>query len=137
MSSASPTIAIIGAGLTGLTAAYRLSQRGYAVKVFEQSPQTGGAIRTLRENGYVIEGGPNSLQLGASAVRQLIKDLGLEADLQIANAVAKKRFIVRGGKFVPVPMSALSFSARPYFPFGRNAQFSLKCSATRGCVRLM
>ena len=82
MSSASPTIAIIGAGLTGLTAAYRLSQRGYAVEVFEQSPQTGGAIRTLRENGYVIEGGPNSLQLGASEVRQLIKDLGLEADRQ-------------------------------------------------------
>ena len=117
MSSASPTIAIIGAGLTGLTAAYRLSQRGYAVEVLEQSPQTGGAIRTLRENGYVIEGGPNSLQLGASEVRQLIKDLGLEADLQIANAVAKKRFIVRGGKFVPVPMSPLSFFRTPLFSF--------------------
>ena len=117
MPHTSPTIAVIGAGITGLTAAYRLSERGYAVKVFEQSAQTGGAIRTFSENGYVIEGGPNSLQLGASEVRQLIKEVGLEPDLQIANAASKKRFIVRGGKFVPVPMSPLSFFRTPLFSF--------------------
>ena len=113
-----PTIAIIGAGITGLTAAYRLHERGLAVKVFERAPQTGGAIRTIRENGYLIEGGTNSLQLGANEVRQLIKDVGLEPEMLTANPVAKKRFIVRGGKFLPVPMGPGSFFSTPLFSFG-------------------
>lgn len=72
---------------------------------------------TFRENGYLIEGGPNSLQLGATEVRQLIKDLGLEADMQTANPVAKKRFIVRGGKFLPVPSSPPAFFKTSLFSF--------------------
>ena len=113
----STTVAVIGAGITGLTAAYRLQERGFAVKVLERAPQTGGAIKTIRENGYIIEGGPNSLQLGALEVRQLIKDVGLEPDLQVANPAAKKRFIVRGGKFLPVPASPGSFFGTSLFSF--------------------
>ncbi len=115
--SSAPTIAIIGAGITGLTAAFRLQQRGLAVKVFERSAQTGGAIRTIRENGYLIEGGPNSLQLGANEVRQLIKDVGLEPEMLTAGATAKKRFIVRGGRFLPVPMGPGSFFSTGLFSF--------------------
>jgi len=130
--SSAPSIAVIGAGITGLTAAYRLHERGFAVKVFEKSPQVGGAIRTFRENGYLIEGGPNSLQLGATEVKQLIRDIGLDADMQIANAVAKKRFIVRGGKFLPVPMSPGSFFSTKLFCFGTKcAIFSEMLSRPR------
>lgn len=108
---------MIGAGITGLTAAYRLHERGLAVRVFERTAETGGAIKTFHENGYVIEGGPNSLQLGATEVRQLIKDIGLEPDLLVASPAAKKRFIVRHGKFLPVPMSPSSFLSTPLFSF--------------------
>jgi oxygen-dependent protoporphyrinogen oxidase len=87
------------------------------VRVFERAPQAGGSIRTFRENGYLIEGGPNSLQLGATEVRQLVKDLGLEPVMQTASAVAKKRFIVRGGRFLPVPMSPGTFFSTPLFSF--------------------
>lgn len=119
--SASPTLAVIGAGITGLTAAYRLQQRGFQVKVFERAPQPGGAIRSIRENGYLIEGGPNSLMLGTNEVRQLIKDVGLEPLMQTANAMAKKRYIVRGGRFLPVPMSPGSFFSSPLFAFRTKA----------------
>jgi oxygen-dependent protoporphyrinogen oxidase len=112
-----PSIAIIGAGITGLTAAYRLHERGLKVKVLERAPQAGGAIRSIRENGYLIEAGPNSLQLGANEVRQLIKDVGLESSLLTAGTVAKKRFIARGGGFMPVPMSPGSFFATNLFSF--------------------
>ncbi len=119
--SSLPTVAVIGAGITGLTAAFRLHQRGFAVKVFEQAAHPGGSIRTYREAGYLIEGGPNTLQLGASEVKQLIKDIGLEPAMQVAGATAKKRFIVRGGKFVPVPMGPGSFFSTPLFSFRTKA----------------
>jgi oxygen-dependent protoporphyrinogen oxidase len=116
-----PSVAIIGAGITGLTAAFRLHQRGFAVKVFEQAPQPGGSIRTIREAGYLIEGGPNTLMLGALEAKQLIRDIGLEPVMQVANRVAKKRFICRNGKFLPVPMGPGSFFSTKLFSFRTKA----------------
>ena len=116
MSSSAPkSIAIVGAGITGLTAAFRLHQRGFRVQVFEQAARTGGSINTIAENGYLIEAGPNSLQYGAPELKQLVKDLGLEPELVPANPLAKRRFLVRGGKFVPVPASPGSFIGTPLF----------------------
>ena len=107
------SIAIIGAGITGLTAAYRLHQRGFRVQVFEQAARTGGSIQTISESGYLIESGPNSLQYGAPELKQLVKDLSLESEIVQANPLAKHRFLVRGGKFVPVPSSPGSFLRTP------------------------
>lgn len=109
------TVAVIGAGITGLTAAFRLHQRGLKVKVFERSARAGGAIRTLREGGWLAEAGPSSLMFGAPELKQLVQDLGLEPRMLTANPAAKKRFIVCGGKFVPVPMSPVSFLSTPLF----------------------
>jgi protoporphyrinogen/coproporphyrinogen III oxidase len=50
-------VAIIGAGLTGLTAAYRLKQRGHRVVVYEAGERIGGAIKSVRRDGYLAEGG--------------------------------------------------------------------------------
>ncbi|MBA4138807.1 MAG: protoporphyrinogen oxidase [Opitutus sp.] len=117
------SVAIIGAGIAGLTAAYRLHERGFRVKVFERSGQAGGAIRTIREDGWLIECGPNSVQYGSPELKKLISDLGLETDLQIANPAAKKRFIVRNGWFMPVPMEPGQFFNTPLF--GARTKLSL------------
>lgn len=109
------SVAIIGAGIAGLTAAYRLHERGFRVKVFERAAQAGGAIRSVREGGWLIECGPNSVQFGAPELKKLVADIGLESELQIANSLAQKRFIVRGGRFVPVPMGPGSFLTTPIF----------------------
>lgn len=132
--SSGKSVAIIGAGLTGLTAAFRLHQQGCRVTVFERAPHAGGSVQTFRENGYLIEGGPNSLQYGAPELKQLVKDLGLESELVTANAVAKKRFIVRGGKFVPVPSSPGSFFGTSLF--GARTKFAISTELlTRPRVR--
>ncbi len=124
MSSSTPkSVAVIGAGITGLTAAFRLHQRGFRVQVFEQAARTGGSIQTINEKGYLIEAGPNSLQYGAPELKQLIKDLGLETELVQANPLAKRRFLVRGGKFVPVPASPGSFLSTSLF--GARTKFSI------------
>jgi len=54
-------VAIIGAGITGLTAAFSLARRGVPVSVYEASGRVGGVIRSSRERGYLVEWGPNTL----------------------------------------------------------------------------
>ena len=56
-----PSVAIVGGGITGLTAAFRLRQRNIAVTVYEAGDRVGGVIRSLRQDGYLAEFGPNSI----------------------------------------------------------------------------
>ncbi len=112
------TIAILGAGITGLTAAYRLVQRGHIVRVFEASSRVGGAIRTEITDGWLIEGGPNSILAGDPALAALIEDAGLSAVRVAARPEAKNRYIVRGGKALAAPTSPPSLLGSPLFSMG-------------------
>lgn len=115
MSAATSThVAIVGAGITGLTAAFRLTQRGCRVTVFEKGAQPGGCLRSTAEDGWLFEAGPNSLQCGKD-VKQLVADLGLEGELLPAAPAAKRRFLVRGGRFVAVPSSPPALIKSPLF----------------------
>ena len=77
----SKSIAVIGAGITGLTAAFRLTQRGHRVRLFEATTRIGGVIRTERSDGWLIECGPNSLLSDDHVVSRLIADLGIGSEL--------------------------------------------------------
>jgi oxygen-dependent protoporphyrinogen oxidase len=98
-------VAVIGGGIAGLTAAYRLKQRGVRVVVYEATDRVGGAIRTERRDGYLAELGPNSLASPGPAVRALFAELGLEGSLVVASPEATGRYVVRKGKLVALPMS--------------------------------
>jgi len=102
-------VAIVGGGIAGLTAAYRLKQRGVRVVVYEASERVGGATRTRRSDGYIAELGPNSLSTPSPAVRTLITELGLEPSLVAASPAAKKRYVVRKNRLLPLPMSPQDF----------------------------
>jgi oxygen-dependent protoporphyrinogen oxidase len=118
MSSAPKSIAVLGAGITGLTAAYRLIQRGHRVRLFESSSRVGGAIRTEHRDDWLIEAGPNSMLAGNPAVAALIDELGLRPDVVPANPAAKKRYLVRRGKPVAAPLSPPAFLTSSLFSFG-------------------
>jgi oxygen-dependent protoporphyrinogen oxidase len=98
------SIAIVGAGITGLTAAYRLKQRGSRVVLYEASDRIGGVIKSERRNGYLAELGPNSLA-PTPGVATLLAELGLESRRVAALSEADARYIVRRGRLVRVPMS--------------------------------
>lgn len=119
---AAKRVAIVGAGLTGLTAAFRLHRQGHQVTLFERGTQPGGSVRTIRENGWLIEAGPNSLQYGAPELKAVVEELDLEPSLLTAGPAGKKRFIVRDGKLVPVPAGPGAFSRTPLFSFGTKVR---------------
>jgi oxygen-dependent protoporphyrinogen oxidase len=121
-SAAAKSIAVLGAGATGLTAAYRLAQRGHHVRVFEASDRVGGAVRTEIVNGWLIEGGPNSLLSGEPALATLIEELGLTPELMAADPAAKNRYIVRGGRPVAAPASPPTLFSSPLFSFGAKVR---------------
>ncbi|MEN7973853.1 MAG: protoporphyrinogen oxidase [Verrucomicrobiota bacterium] len=102
-------VAIIGAGITGLTAAFELKQRGVDCTVFEASDRVGGCIQTIRENGFLVECGPNSVLDTHPDLGKLIARLGLESNKLPANSAAQNRFIVRDGKPVALPTSPSAF----------------------------
>lgn len=111
-------IAVVGAGITGLTAAHDLAKAGHRVTVFEARKEAGGAIRSQHhDGGWLVEAGPNSLMLRDRSLDALFTELGLEPELQLANPAAAKRFIVRGGRPIALPSGPLGAVFTPIFNF--------------------
>jgi len=90
-------VAVIGGGISGLTTAYLLKRKGFAVSVFEGSDTIGGNVQTIERDGYTIEQGPNSL-LRSPRLVELVKALKLEDKVLPAAESAQKRYILSGGK---------------------------------------
>lgn len=109
MTPPTDSIAIVGAGITGLTAAFRLRQRGTPVTVYEASDRPGGVIRSVRKDGYLAEFGPNSVLDISPVIRALIADLGLESRRMYSDPGAENRYLVRWRKPVQMPMSPPGF----------------------------
>ena len=107
-------IAVVGGGITGLTAAWQLHVQGHLVTLFEQSDRLGGAVSTTSQDGWLFENGPNSL-LESPQFDTLVAGLGLEAECRYAAPAAKNRYLVRGGRLVPVPMAPHKLLATPLF----------------------
>lgn len=89
---------ILGAGPAGLAVAHALAKNGAKIKVIEPAARPGGAIRTLREDGWLVETGPNTLQLDGDADLALLESYGLGSVLQQADQASAQRFILSKGK---------------------------------------
>ncbi|HUL52495.1 MAG TPA: protoporphyrinogen oxidase [Opitutaceae bacterium] len=111
---AQKSIAIVGGGVTGLTTAWRLHARGFRVTVFETADRFGGAVTTSARDGWLIECGPNSL-LESPEFDRLVADLGLSGERIYAGPAAKNRYLMRGGRLLPVPMAPHRLLATPLF----------------------
>jgi protoporphyrinogen/coproporphyrinogen III oxidase len=90
-------VCIIGGGISGLTTAFLLKRKGFAVTLFEASEKAGGNIQTVERDGFTIEQGPNSL-LKSPRLIDLVKLLKLENEVVAANPQAAKRYILSDGR---------------------------------------
>lgn len=99
------SVAVVGAGLAGLTAAYCLKQRGSRVLIYEASDRIGGAVKSERRDGYLFELGPNSMSPPSPTVAAFLAELGLDPSRVLASPAAQNRYIVRRGRLVRLPLT--------------------------------
>jgi len=104
-----PRVAIIGGGITGLAAAYRISELTIArempveVTILERGEHLGGALRTIVRDGFVMETGADSFLTEKPWAEQLARRLGLESELIPTRAEFRKTYVVRRGRLVEIP----------------------------------
>jgi oxygen-dependent protoporphyrinogen oxidase len=108
-------IAVLGGGLTGLTAAWHLQRAGYSPIIFEQAARVGGAIGAVRGGGWLHELGPNSLLEGSAEVATFINEIGLGGRRLYAAPAAKQRYIVRDGRMIAMPGTPWAFVTSKLF----------------------
>lgn len=111
------SVAIIGAGITGLTTAFYLKRQGVPVTIYESSHRGGGVIQTLRKDGFLAEFGPNTLLETSPKISQLIRDAGLLSRRLDPDSAAGARFVVRYKRPIEMPGSPLGFLTTDLFSF--------------------
>jgi protoporphyrinogen/coproporphyrinogen III oxidase len=96
-------IGIIGGGIAGLTAAWKLYQAGFEISLLEAEKETGGAMRSIRKDGFIAETGPNTIMETSPKVTELVTQLGLDDEKIYADSNAEKRYIIRNKKPLELP----------------------------------
>ena len=95
---------VVGAGLAGLTAAHALRQRGDEPLVLEASDHPGGKLRTTREDGWLLEWGPQSfLYEEDTAFLRAVSWAGLEDAVLRPPQASRKRFVLHRGQLRAMP----------------------------------
>ena len=110
-------VAVIGGGISGLCVAHRAQQAGAEVTLFEGSDSIGGNIHTVTKGAYTYEHGPNSLMANGE-IFELIDEIGISDQILATQPAAKKRYILREGKPVALPGSALEGVTTKAFSVG-------------------
>jgi len=109
-------VAVIGGGITGLTAAYELGKAGHAVELFEALPELGGQARTFPVGGTRLEAFYHHLFLSDREILALAEELGLRERIQW---IPSRAGFFWGGRIYPfsTPLDLLRF--RPLHPANR------------------
>lgn len=96
-------IAVAGGGISGLSAAFTLLELGHDIVVIEAAERFGGPIHTLREQGYIIDAGPDSFLSSKPGGLQLVNRLGLADQLINTRSDGGGTYILHDGTLAPLP----------------------------------
>ncbi|MNS22569.1 Protoporphyrinogen oxidase [compost metagenome] len=135
MSDRAQRIAVIGGGISGLSAAYYLKTsfqkagKPLELTLIEKSDELGGKIRTIRQDGYIIEKGPDSFIGRKVAALHLAQSLGLESELTGTNPAARTNYILHKGKLRQMPAGLALGIPTKVGPFIKTDLISIKGKA--------
>ena len=116
-----PRIAIVGGGLAGLVAAFRLGEeatrtgRPVEIVIFEAGARLGGAVETVERNGYLIERGADSF-LTKPEMLALCRTLDLESELLPTDPQYRGALVLHKGRPVSVPLGFSLMSPSRLWP---------------------
>lgn len=101
-------IAIIGGGISGLSAAYTLEKirrsiAGFEYTLFEAAPRLGGVLVTEHVDGCLVEAGPDSFLTEKPWATQLCRELGLGGQIIGSNDAQRRTYIVVKNRLVEMP----------------------------------
>jgi oxygen-dependent protoporphyrinogen oxidase len=97
------TVAVVGAGVSGLVLVHRLRQMGVDTVCFEAGDSPGGLVRTVRKDGRILELGPQRLRL-TPPVESLLEELGLGDELREGDDDLPL-YVYHDGKLRTAPLS--------------------------------
>jgi protoporphyrinogen/coproporphyrinogen III oxidase len=124
-------VAIVGAGISGLAAAYELQKQALSVLVLDKSNRAGGVIQTDRLGEFVIDAGPDSLLVQKPAAVALCREIGIGERL-IGTLPPRTAYVLRRGVLHSLPgASVLGFPTR-IRPTLRSTLFTLGAKARMG-----
>jgi oxygen-dependent protoporphyrinogen oxidase len=109
MNKSAHKVIVIGGGITGLSAAYYIQKQArsenvpISIELFEHDNRFGGKIQTFQQDGFTMEGGPDSFLARKEAATELIKELGLGDELVEMNPNSKKTYIHHQGRLERLP----------------------------------
>lgn len=101
-------VLVIGAGVAGLTAAIRLEDAVHAGAIrsywiADAAKEAGGVIRTVEQDGYLLEDGPDMFFAEKPEVTEMAGRLGLGRELIQTNPLARRSFVAVRGRLKPLP----------------------------------
>jgi oxygen-dependent protoporphyrinogen oxidase len=101
-------VVVVGGGITGLAAAYRLVRPDLHVTLIEAGGRLGGAMRTVQIEGVTLEGGPDSFLTRKPWAETLARELGLAADLIATRPEARGASLFWHGRLEPIPAGVVN-----------------------------
>jgi oxygen-dependent protoporphyrinogen oxidase len=121
-----PRVVILGGGITGLSAAHALLRPAGAfdLTLIEREAQLGGNIRTVRRDGFVLDGGPDSWVAAKPHATALAKSLGLEPRLIPTKPENRHVYIAWKGELHPLPEGMVLGIPTEIMPIVKTPLFS-------------
>lgn len=117
-------LAIVGGGISGLAAAYAAQRRGADFLLLEGGPRWGGVIRSEQVDGFLLEGGPDSILAQKPEGLALCRALGLGERLVPTNPRQRAVYVLHRGRLEALPDGLLLAVPTRVWPFLRSRLFS-------------
>ena len=121
---------VIGGGITGLAACYRLQREAAArdipldITLLEAGGRVGGVIQTEHRDGFLIEHGPDAFISTKPAAKALCEEIGIADQFIGTNPKVRRSFVIRNGTLHPVPEGFYMMAPGAFKPFLKTPLFS-------------
>ncbi|MCA9237968.1 MAG: protoporphyrinogen oxidase [Planctomycetales bacterium] len=134
-----PRVAVIGGGVSGLTAAWELTRRApqAAVTLLESGDRLGGVLQTEHRDGFTLELGPDSFLRRLPYAIGLCQSLGLGEEIIPTDPAAAGTYTVYRGRLLKMPEGLAAMAPRRIWPMIRTPLLSPAGKVRMGAERFL